>query len=167
MSWRFSTASYQEASTGLGGRNHTNRASTEVFLFKKLHQSGVKKEKFGLVLRVLLDFAYPKFPSGFVSRAARRSRSGMENHHWRCGCKVLQKWFHQVIYFEIKRKTKVRKKIALTSWFQPQIIYFEGIKKKPSYCSKALPMDGVRILPSAFHDLAPMSWPNLTGTQAA
>ncbi len=44
-----------------------------------------------------MNLECPKFPFGFVSfRAARRSRSGMENHHWRCG-------FHHAIYFEIKR----------------------------------------------------------------
>ena len=100
------TKKHQQA---LGAETKQSEHSRNAFFSKKLHQSGVKKEKFGLVLRVLLDFAYPKFPSGFVSRAARRSRSGMENHHWRCRCGVLQKWFHQAIYFEIKRKTKVPK----------------------------------------------------------
>ena len=139
MSWRFSTASYQEASTGLGGRNQTNRAFTECIFSKKLHQSGVKKEKFGLVLRVLfVGFCVSKISIWFCQRS----------------CKAIQKWngkpplkvqmpsFTEMIspshiFWDQEKNEGSKKKDAITSWFHPQIICFEGINKKPSYCSKA------------------------------
>lgn len=108
MSWRFSVASYQEASTGLGGRNQTNRASTEIFLFKKTSPEWSQERKVWFSFTSFVGFCVSKISIWFCQQS----------------CKAIQKW-------NGKPPLKVRMR-SLTEMISPTHIFWDQEKNKGS-----------------------------------